>query len=334
MCLQLEKEMSRQMRLVLLSLVTGIVLMLIKFVAYFITESNAIFSDAAESIVNIAASGFAYYSIYLAAQPKDLNHPYGHGKVEFFSVFVEGALIFIAGSVILVKAIYNIFFPQPVANVEEGMLLIFITSLINFGVGFYLIKRGRALRSLTIEADGKHLQIDAYSSIGLIVGLFIMKLTKLPWIDLALSIVLGFFILYNGYKLLRKSISGLMDESDQEVIDEVVAILKDKRKTEWIDVHNLRVQRYGQELHIDCHLTLPNYYDLSQVHDSISDFDQILNANLESKTEFFIHADPCLPECCHYCAVEDCPIRSEEFKKHIEWTSVNVTKNMKHFRKA
>ncbi|WP_156308596.1 cation diffusion facilitator family transporter [Sphingobacterium endophyticum] len=326
--------MNRQMRLVLLSLVTGIVLMLIKFIAYFITESNAIFSDAAESIVNIVASGFAYYSIYLAAQPKDENHPYGHGKVEFFSVFVEGGMIFIAGSIILIKSIYSIFSPQPINNVEEGMYLILATSLINFAVGFYLMKRGKALRSLTIEADGKHLQVDAYSSIGLIAGLLIMKLTGLAWIDLALSFVLGTFILYNGYKLLRKSISGLMDESDSEVIEEVVSILNKNRKPEWIDVHNLRVQRYGQELHIDCHLTLPNYYSLNKVHDSISDFDQVLNTNLDSKTEFFIHADPCMPECCHYCKVENCPIRSEEYSKHIDWTTVNVTKNMKHFRKS
>lgn len=326
--------MNRQMRLVLLSLVTGIVLMLIKFVAYFITESNAIFSDAAESIVNIVASGFAYYSIYLAAQPKDENHPYGHGKVEFFSVFVEGGMIFIAGSIILIKSIYSIFSPQPINNVEEGMYLILASSLINFAVGFYLMKRGKALRSLTIEADGKHLQVDAYSSIGLIAGLLIMKLTGLAWIDLALSFALGTFILYNGYKLLRKSISGLMDESDSEVIEEVVSILNKNRKPEWIDVHNLRVQRYGQELHIDCHLTLPNYYSLNKVHDSISDFDQVLNTNLDSKTEFFIHADPCMPECCHYCKVENCPIRSEEYSKHIEWTTINVTKNMKHFRKS
>lgn len=326
--------MNRQMRLVLLSLVTGIVLMLIKFVAYFITESNAIFSDAAESIVNIVASGFAYYSIYLAAQPKDENHPYGHGKVEFFSVFVEGGMIFIAGSIILIKSIYSIFSPQPISNVDEGMYLILASSLINFAVGFYLMKRGKALRSLTIEADGKHLQVDAYSSIGLIAGLLIMKLTGLAWIDLALSFALGTFILYNGYKLLRKSISGLMDESDSEVIEEVVSILNKNRKPEWIDVHNLRVQRYGQELHIDCHLTLPNYYSLNKVHDSISDFDQMLNTNLDSKTEFFIHADPCMPECCHYCKVENCPIRSEEYSKHIEWTTINVTKNMKHFRKS
>ncbi|MGJ1204456.1 cation diffusion facilitator family transporter [Sphingobacterium lactis] len=324
--------MNKQMRLVMLSLVTGIVLMLIKFIAYFITESNAIFSDAAESIVNIVASGFAYYSIYLAAQPKDANHPYGHGKVEFFSVFVEGGMIFIAGSIILIKSIYSVFSPQPVSNVEEGMWLIFITSLINFGVGFYLMKRGKALRSLTIEADGKHLQVDALSSVGLIAGLLIMKLTGLAWIDLALSFVLGAFILFNGYKLLRKSISGLMDESDAEVIDEVITVLNKNRQPEWIDVHNLRVQRYGQELHIDCHLTLPKYYTLTKVHDSISEFDTILNNNLNAKTEFFIHADPCMPECCHYCTVANCPIRTEPFSKHIEWTAENVTKNMKHFR--
>ena len=322
------------MRLILLSLITGIVLMFIKFVAYFITGSSAIFSDAAESIVNIVASGFAYYSIYLAAQPKDQNHPYGHGKVEFFSVFIEGALIFIAGSIILIKASYNIFFPQEVANIEEGILLIFITSLINVAVGFYLMKRGKSLRSLTIEADGKHLQVDAISSFGLIGGLFLMKITKLPWIDLVLSIVLGLFILYNGYKLLRKSISGLMDESDQEVVEEVVKILGTQRQVDWIDVHNLRIQRYGQELHIDCHLTLPSYYPLTKVHDRISEFDKVLNQNLDSKSEFFIHADPCMPECCHYCQVSDCAIRTEPYRKHIEWTTENVTRNMKHFRSS
>ena len=323
--------MSRQMRLVSLSLATGILLMLIKFVAYFITGSNAIFSDAAESIVNVVASGFAYYSIYLASQPKDQNHPYGHGKVEFFSVFVEGGMIFIAGSVILIKSIYNIFFPESVSNVEEGIYLILATSFINLGVGFYLMKRGKALRSLTIEADGKHLQVDAISSFGLIAGLLIMKFTNQAWIDIALSMCLGSFILFNGYRLLRKSISGLMDESDTEIVQEVVDVLNKNRQENWIDVHNLRVQRYGQEMHIDCHLTLPKYYTLTKVHDVISEFDQVLNANLESKTEFFIHADPCMPECCHYCHVENCPIRSEDFRKEIEWNVDNVTKNVKHF---
>lgn len=326
--------MSKQKRLVLLSLVTGLSLMLIKFVAYFITGSTAIFSDAAESIVNVVASGFAYYSIYLSAQPKDENHPYGHGKVEFFSVFVEGGMIFIAGSIILIKSIYGIFVTPAISHVNEGIYLILVTALVNFGVGWYLLRRGKRLRSLTIEADGKHLQVDALSSVGLIIGLLVMQYTGLAWIDLALSIALGLFILINGYKLLRQSISGLMDESDLNVIQELTDILDEHRHDAWIDVHNLRVQRYGQELHVDCHLTLPNYYTLNEVHDRIEEFDELLSSHLDSKTEFFVHADPCMPECCHYCKVKDCPIRSEPFRREIHWTPVNVTKNMKHFRKS
>ncbi|MDH5827380.1 cation diffusion facilitator family transporter [Sphingobacterium sp. SG20118] len=323
--------MSKQKRLVLLSLLTGLGLMIIKFVAYFLTASNAIFTDAAESIVNVIASSFAFYSIYLAAQPKDRNHPYGHGKVEFFSVFLEGGLIFIAGAIILVKGFYNIFFPATLSNLEEGIWLIAITALINFIVGFYIMKRGRALGSLTLEADGKHLQIDAYSTVGLIVGLILMKLTGLNWIDIAISFALGSFILYNGYKLLRQSIGGLMDESDVDLVKEVVNVLQENRHADWIDIHNLRVQRYGNELHVDCHLTLPNYYSLNKVHDEISTLDKIVNTKMSIKTEFFIHADPCLPECCHYCQVENCPIRSEEFKAQIDWVVENVTANRKHF---
>ncbi|AIM36479.1 cation diffusion facilitator family transporter [Sphingobacterium sp. ML3W] len=323
--------MSKQKRLVLLSLLTGLGLMIIKFVAYFLTASNAIFTDAAESIVNVIASSFAFYSIYLAAQPKDRNHPYGHGKVEFFSVFLEGGLIFIAGAIILVKGFYNIFFPATLSNLEEGIWLIAITALINFIVGFYIMKRGRALGSLTLEADGKHLQIDAYSTVGLIVGLILMKLTGLNWIDIAISFALGSFILYNGYKLLRQSIGGLMDESDVDLVKEVVNVLQENRHADWIDIHNLRVQRYGNELHVDCHLTLPNYYSLNKVHDEISTLDKIVNTKMSIKTEFFIHADPCLPECCHYCQVENCPIRSEEFKARIDWVVENVTANRKHF---
>lgn len=326
--------MSREKRLILLSLFTGVGLMLVKFMAYFITESNAIFSDAAESIVNVVASSFAFYSIYLSAQPKDENHPYGHGKVEFFSIFVEGGLIFIAGSIILVKAFYALIAPAPITNIMEGLWLILSTAVVNFGVGEYLKRRGAALRSMTIEADGKHLQIDAISSIGLIAGLYLMKMTQMAWIDTALSAGLGSYILWSGYKMLRKSISGLMDESDVTVMQEVVDVLGKTRKDDWIDVHNMRIQRYGRELHVDCHLTIPKYYTLTKVHDVISDFEDNLNNGLGMPTELFVHADPCMPQCCHYCNVKDCPIRSEEYNKHIEWTSVNLPKNMKHFREC
>src|SRR5690554_4500141 len=302
-----------------------------KFVAYSITHSNAILTDALESIVNVMASSFAFYSIYLASIPKDENHPYGHGKVEFFSAFFEGGLIFIAGLAIVGKAIYSLFFPVEVDQILDGMGILAITGVINFVLGWYLNQESKKFNSITLFAEGKHLQTDAYSTLGLLVGLSLFYITKIVLIDTLLSLGLGLFIVYSGYKLLRKSIGGLMDESDVEMVNKIVQILQENRKDTWIDVHNLRTQRYGSELHVDCHVTLPNYFSLIQVHDEVSAIDKLVNQNSNIKTELFIHADPCIPQCCHYCRVKNCPIRFEDKTKDIEWNLMIVTNNKKHF---
>lgn len=305
--------------------------MLAKFVAYFITNSNAILTDAAESIVNVLASGFAFYSIYLATLPKDENHPYGHGKVEFFSAFVEGVLIGIAGFVILVKSIYSLFYGNEVFDLFDGALIIAATGVINLIIGLYLIKTGKQNKSLTLEADGKHLLTDAISSAGLVAGIIIIQLTQILWLDSVVSIILGIYIIYNGYKLTRRSVGGLMDESNLELVKEVVEVLQQNRQPSWIDVHNLRAQQYGADLHIDCHVTLPYYFDLNKVHQEVSDIDKMINQTLNSNTELFIHSDPCLPACCHYCKMANCPVRTEPFTGEIKWDMENVTKNQKHF---
>lgn len=305
--------------------------MLAKFTAYFITSSNSILTDAAESIVNILASLFAFYSIYLAARPKDQNHPYGHGKVEFFSVFIEGALIIIAGILISFKSFYNLFFPHEISDLLVGTIIIGVSGLINYVLGYYLIDQSKTLNSLTLFADGKHLQTDAYTSAGLVLGLILIYTTGLNYLDSILSIVIGFYIVYSGYKLVRKSVSGLMDETDFDTTDEIVAILNEHRKNSWIDIHNLRTQRYGNDIHIDCHLTLPYYFDLNKVHEEVSEVDKLVNHKANSNTEFFIHADPCVPQCCHYCKMLDCSVRSEPKTLDIAWTIENVSKNQKHF---
>ena len=305
--------------------------MLAKFTAYLITSSNSILTDAAESIVNILASLFAFYSIYVAAQPKDLNHPYGHGKVEFFSVFIEGALIIIAGILISFKSVYNLFYPHEISELLIGTLIIGISGLINYALGYYLIDQSKKHNSLTINADGKHLQTDAYTSVGLVIGLMLIYFTGLNYLDSILSISIGVFIIYSGYKLVRKSVSGLMDESDFDTSDEIIAILNIHRKDSWIDMHNLRTQRYGPDIHIDCHITLPYYFDLNKVHEEVSEVDKLVNFKANSRTEFFIHADPCMPECCHYCRMLECSVRSEPKNIDIDWTIENVTKNQKHF---
>jgi cation diffusion facilitator family transporter len=309
----------------------GILLLILKFAAYFLTNSNAILTDAAESIVNVLASSFAFYSIYLAGLPRDSNHPYGHGKVEFFSAFVEGALIIIAGIIILSKSIFNIFYPHELSQILEGTLIVGFTGLINGLLGWFMIKKSKTLNSLTLQADGKHLITDAISSFGLVLGLIIIYSTQIIWIDSFISIGLGLYIIFNGYRLMRKSVGGLMDESDVLIVNEIISYLNQHRKDEWIDIHNLRTQRYGAEIHIDCHVTLPYYFDLNKVHHEVSEIDKVINKNVNADTEFFIHADPCIPQCCHYCKLKNCDVRTQAQTKTIEWSFENVTKNLKHF---
>jgi cation diffusion facilitator family transporter len=322
--------LREQKRIILISIVISVVLMLAKFSAYILTMSNFVLADAAESIVNVVASSFAFFSIYLSSQPRDANHPYGHGKVEFFSVFVEGALISVAGVLIVIKAVYGIFYPSIIHELLTGAIIIGITGAINGGYGYYMIRKGRSLSSITLEADGKHLITDMITSSGLVVGLLLIYFTHIDILDNILSIGVGIYIAFEGYKLLRRSIGGLMDEADFEVVDQIVKVLDEKRRDEWIDIHNFRAQKYGNELHIDCHLTLPNYLDLNRVHEEVKLVDRLVNDEV-IKTELFIHADPCVPQCCHYCSMSNCPIRSEDQREHIEWTLEKVIRNKKHF---
>lgn len=305
--------------------------MMLKFSAYFLTNSNFVLTDAAESIVNVVASSFAFFSIYLAARPRDENHPYGHGKVEYFSVFIEGSLIGIAGIIIIIKSTYSIFFPQIIHDLLVGAIIIGFTGIVNGILGYYMIRKGKSLPSITIEADGRHLLTDTVTSAGLVIGLLLIHFTKILWLDSILSIAVGIYILITGYKLIRRSVAGLMDETDFIIVTDIVNLLSDQRRDEWIDIHNLRAQKYGSELHIDCHLTLPNYFDLNRVHEEVKLVDKLINTKAGITTELFIHTDPCLPDCCHYCSMPNCPIRSEAKTEEIPWTMDKVMRNKKHY---
>jgi cation diffusion facilitator family transporter len=305
--------------------------MMLKFSAYFLTNSNFVLTDAAESIVNVVASSFAFFSIYLAARPRDENHPYGHGKVEYFSVFIEGSLIGIAGIIIIIKSTYSIFYPQVIHDLLLGAIIIGFTGIVNGILGYYMIQKGKSLPSITIEADGRHLLTDTVTSAGLVVGLLLIYFTKILWLDSILSIAVGIYILVTGYKLIRRSVAGLMDETDFIIVTDIVNLLSEQRRDEWIDIHNLRAQKYGSELHIDCHLTLPNYFDLNRVHEEVKLVDKLINTKAGITTELFIHTDPCVPDCCHYCSMPNCPIRSEAKTEEIPWTMDKVMRNKKHY---
>lgn len=158
-------------------LIAGVFITLLKFYAYYLTHSNAILTDALENIINIIAGSFAFYSIYLSSIPKDANHPYGHGKVEFFAVGFEGSLILIAGITIIYKSIIAIMHPNSISHLADGIWITTTAGFANYLLGTYLIKKGKKLNSIVLTADGKHLMSDAYTSLGLIVGLIIIKIT-------------------------------------------------------------------------------------------------------------------------------------------------------------
>jgi cation diffusion facilitator family transporter len=320
-------------KLILSSFVLSIFLMGLKFFTYYLTGSKAILTDAVESIVNVVASGFAFYSIYLSSIPKDNNHPYGHGKIEFFSAGLEGALIMIAGVLIFFQSIFNLFNPIEFSNLPEGMIILTITAIANFVMGIILKIRGKELNSIVLVSDGKHIFTDAISSVVLVLGVGIVYLTNIVQLDSILAIGFAFYFVFSGFSLVKKSVIGLMDAAHPETLEEIQVILTKHRQDNWIDIHNLRIQRYGANIHVDCHITLPYYYTLVQTHDAVDSVEGLLAANYKHDLEIFLHADPCIPEnCCSYCRIADCPVRKEKKSVDIPWNIENLSKNQKHYR--
>jgi cation diffusion facilitator family transporter len=319
-------------RWIKISFGVSLALLIVKFYSFYITNSTAILTDALESIVNVVAAGFATYSIYLSSRPRDDNHPYGHGKIEFFSAGVEGTLIMLAGLFIVYQSIYNFFFPNELERLREGIFLISFTGLVNGIMGLTLQKKGKKLNSLTLEANGKHLLTDMMSSFVLVVGVFIIYLTGLAYLDSFIALLFSVYIIYSGYGLVRKSVAGLMDEADPIAVESTVKVINQHRKPNWIDIHNMRVQQYGSDRHIDLHLTLPYYLDLGRVHDEVEELESVLENDWPGVMEVFVHADPCLPDkCCHYCQIKDCSVRKFPMDTKIEWTALNMSKNQKHY---
>ncbi len=304
--------------------------MIVKYFAYVLTQSNAILSDALESIINVAAGAFALFSIYISQRPKDNNHPYGHGKIEFISSGFEGGLIAIAGCYILYEAFKAFYNPPEVKELDLGIYLVGFSGFVNFIMGTYLVKHGKKQRSDAMVADGKHLLTDTYTSIGLVIGLILIHFTRLIWLDTVIAIIMGGVILVTGYKLMRKALSGLMDETDIEILEELLPVLSQNRKPEWIDIHNLRVVKYGSNFHVDAHVTLPWYWSLEKAHDEVTAIDSLIVEKFHENIELFIHADPCIPSSCQICQLANCPQRKFAFKRNVDWNIETVLKNEKH----
>lgn len=291
------------------SLLASVVLLAVKFAAYEVTGSAAVLSDALESIVNVMASGFALFSVTLSARPPDASHPYGHGRIEFFSAGFEGALIIVAAVAICWEAIPRLFEPAPLAQLSLGMWLVGVAGGANALIGFYLQHAGHRAHSLALIADGKHLLSDAYTSVGVLLGMFLVWLTGWNVLDALVALVVALHIVVMGGALLRQSIARLMDEAEPALLQRIVQALETARQPAWIDLHNLRAWRSGPRYHADFHLTLPRYWDLERCHDVSHEVEILIQKTQPTSGDVIIHLDPCLPRDCPACIVMDCPVR-------------------------
>ena len=310
--------------------IASCLLLAVKFAAYHITHSVAVLTDALESIVNVAAGVIGLYSLYIAAKPRDINHPYGHGKAEFISAAVEGTLVLAAGAVIVYNAVKSIIAPQPLAQIDTGIFLVAATAVINWLMGFTLVRRGKEQGSLALSASGRHLQTDSYSTFGIIAGLLLIQITGALWIDAAVAALFGLFIGYTGYSIVRKSLAGIMDEADMSLLKKLVAALNGARRQNWIDLHNLRVIKYGAVLHVDCHLTVPWYLNVHEAHAEIDQLGTQIRTDFGETMELFVHSDGCLYFQCPICIKADCGVRQHAFQERKPWTLENLLQNKKH----
>ena len=311
-------------RAISMSLFVSAVLMAFKFYVYRLTGSSAILSDALESIINVAASSFALWSILMAAKPPDEGHPYGHGKVEYFSAGFEGALIIFAAVGIFRVGLADMLDPRPLPRLETGLLILLGTGVVNLLLGVELLRVGRQTRSLALMADGRHVLTDVYTSVGVLLGLFMVHLTGWYWMDGFIACLVGLNIIISGVDLLRKSCAGLMDASDPDLLEEIADLLIRNRHEEWIDIHHLRAWRSGSTIHIDFHLILHRETTLENAHHQGELLKALLDEHFDGEASLLIHLDPCFDAACPVCG-SLCNLRNEDFKRRIEWSRETLT---------
>ncbi len=305
------------------SLAIGALMLLSKIGAYIITGSAAIYSDAAESIVHILATAMALYSIILSSKPADESHPYGHGNIEFFSAGIEGVLILVAAVFIIFEALTDIIHGTTLRSLDTGIVIIASAGIINLVLGLYLVRIGENTNSLTLVSDGKHVLTDSFTSLGVFVGILLVKISSLSIIDPIVAIVVAINILFTGYRLVRKSVGGLMNETDTERLNRLTNILISNKKDYWVDIHELRFWVSGNILFIDLHLMLPYYFTIVESHKEEKEIEDLFCKEFPG-AQIKIHFDYCRFELCKYCNYKKCTVRKENKSIDIIWDKQKI----------
>lgn len=309
-----------------LALVGGVAVLGIKGAAWGLTGSTAVLSDALESVVNVTAAALLLFTLRLSAQPADENHPYGHGKIEFFSAGVEGTLIGVAALLIAVEAIDQLRAGTELRSLDLGLLLVAAASVLNGSLGLYLIRLGRRSHSLALVADGQHLLADVLTSVGVLAGLAAVWITGWTILDPLVALAVAVHILRTGWHLVRQAVGGLMDEADPDLLNAMAHALERARQPWWIDAHGLREWRSGPLQHADLHMVVPRYFDADRLHEIDEEVEEVLVGAAGRPGEAIVHFDPCRPRHCAGCTMPACDVRAHAFQSQKPLTVARTTR--------
>ncbi len=284
-------------KFIYLSILAAVSTIALKFFAWKLTGSVGLLSDALESCVNLAAAVIALVMITISEKPADEKHAFGHSKAEYFSSALEGAMILIASFSIIKTAIPRIINPQPIENVGIGLLFATGASLINLAVALVLMKNGKKNRSITLEADGKHLMTDVWTSVGVLASIGLVRLTGWIILDGIIAVVVALNILWAGYNLIRRSAMGLMDTTVSDADLNKITGFLDSYKSQGIEYHSLLTRQSGQRIFVIVHILIPGSKTIQEGHDIAEKIEKDIRKLFDSPITVVTHLEPLEDPC-------------------------------------
>jgi len=288
----IKNERKSQLFAIRLSLGFGFLMLMIKWYAYLITGSSAIFSDAAESVVHIIGVGFAVFSLWLSQHPEDESHNYGHDKINYFSAGFEGALIVFAALYIIYVSISRLILGVELTNLDKGTFFTFGASVINLVLGLFIVRKGKKTNSLILVANGKHVLTDSWTSFGVVFGLLLTKITGWLPFDPIVAILAAINIFWSGGKLIRQSVGGLMDESNEEIGNKIRQILDNSIKDTSLEYHQLRHRESGNTIWVEFHLLFQEGTPIEIAHSMATDIESEIKEKFTNEVRVLTHLEP------------------------------------------
>lgn len=311
-------EIERLRRLAgYVSLLGGTTVFAIKLLAWQVSGSTAALSDALESIVNIVAACFAIFAIRFASIPADRDHPYGHGKIELLAAAFEGGLISFAAVMIFFTAGMSLWEGPNLRELDLGLAAMVVAGLINLALGAWVLRAGRRTSSPTLIADGHHVLADVWTTLGVLIGLGLVRVTGFPWLDPLAALAVGVLLARTGVRLVREAAHGLMDREDPALLSRLVEAFNDHPVEGLTHLHRLRAIRSGDLVHADAHVFVPAHWSAERAHEAMGELERRISEGAGFQGELALHLDPCHPGVCSGCDLRECPVRSSPYAGRV-----------------